>query len=200
MSFHCGKDFPPDPDEYKFTINAKLNHISETISLGDTLSIEISFPDTITAYNYLNQIRTEETNILKRASFSYTMMMVDSVMRTDHYLSFAKPDYNVHNYFTIDLRSGTTQYAPQEIFLPNTLRPYKAILNLIPKVKGIFYFSIGANTSFNVNQDFNGKFIVHLPFDNHLDMVDRNIDNYQWRETVDLNKGLGSETYAFRVN
>jgi len=200
MSFQCRKEFPPDPEEYKFTINAKLNHITETIRLGDTLSIEVTLPDIITAYNYLNQVRTEETIILRSASFSYTVMLVDSVARTDRYLSFAKPDYNIYDYFTVDLRFGTTQYAPWEIFLQNTSRPYKAILNLIPKVKGIFYFRIAPNTSFNVNQNFKGKFIVHLPSDNHLDMVDRNIDNYQWREGVELNRSLGSETYAFRVN
>ncbi len=195
----CPKEIPPNPNEYVFTINAKLSDTSETINLGDTLTLEVQFPDTVTAKNYLNQVRTEKVDVLQKAAFSYSLFFADTVARIDHYLTFSKPEYNVSQYFKIYLSAGTTQYEPYTPFMQTIARPYNAVLHMIPKVRGIFYLQIGANTSFQINQNFSGKFIVHLPSTNHIHIVNRNIDSYYWLQSVEINRTKGRETYAFRV-
>jgi hypothetical protein len=60
----CRKDIPPDPNSYAFTIEATLNNAAETINLGDTLKLEIKFPDTVTAKNCLNEVKSERIQSL----------------------------------------------------------------------------------------------------------------------------------------
>ena len=117
----------PKPQFYNVSTKllANLNDTSEAITLGDTLKITLSIPDTLAT-----DTGSLVINSLHLASYYYTFYKIDTVLNS-----------KVHSYTDLPFATdGTSKYG--ELFIPTSKKPYKATLNIVPPSKGLFYFQI----------------------------------------------------------
>lgn len=190
-----------DPDRntsgtYHVSINGTINNSAESINLGDTLKLEVKWPDIIFSKNPLGDTRTDIVSSLQRGWFGYRFFRIDTINRTVYttvgdstkVTYFLNPGYEVTP--CLPCYGGAA-------WLQNSNKPYNVILHLIPRIKGIFYLEILRQPSpFKINNNFEGLFSVKIDVANlHLGLVDQYIPGFANAVTE-----AGASFYCFRVN
>lgn len=199
LQFRCYKDeIVEDPNAYSFELKALFSSTAGTLPIGDTLTIRIQLPDTITAKNYLNQERTEKVEIVNEATFAYFLHTVDPVDQQTHFLSLSKPEHNLFDYFKVVITEGQPLNDIYTLGFKTNAKPYTIILNLIARKKGVFFFYFYPGKFF-INQTFKGKYLIVPPPDRHLEIVANSTTYPNWLKDVEMIRKTGIQTYAFKV-
>ena len=192
----CECDPPRDiGGTYHFNVKGTINNTSEKINLGDTIKFEVVLPSSITASNLDGQTRTETVSSLQIAFFGYHIFRIDTI---NHTVYTYVGDSTKVNYF---LNPGYEINHCQPCYggyanLERTSKPYKSILHLIPRVKGIFYLEIELQEgNFKINNGFQGLFSVSIDVpDKHIGLVDNYIPGFA---AAILQSGM--QVYCFEV-
>lgn len=119
---NAGKELVYDVVKLKATIS----NTNESIQLGDTLTVRLTLPDTITG-----SLQTRSVQSLQRGFFAMRTFKVDTVNKKGVSILFP----------TIWTSIGTTEGALNYV-LKNTTKPFEVIINLKPTEKGIYYFEV----------------------------------------------------------
>lgn len=191
-----------DPDRntggtFHFKVKGMVNNTNESIRLGDTLKFEVKIPPIITATNLDGTTRTETVNSLQSAFYGFDIFRVDTINRTVYPNDSTKMKYTINPGYQIN--GCPTCFTGFAYIQQNP--PYNCVLNLIPQVKGVFYFEIiPQQGNFKVNNNFEGLFSVGIDApDRHYTML-RSYLGASFYNGIPNRDSLGFGAYGFRVN
>lgn len=184
------------PEVYTFTINGTLNNTSEVITLGDTLHFEVRMPDTVRSSNGLGRVRTEPVNSVQISpSYVYSIYQIDTVNNRIY------PLQDQPSYYDSYVNPGMLLSGPNSPYMQINTYPYRSVLHLIPKRKGIFYLEIREFAAlFKINKNFEGKLTVNIDLpDKHLQLISKYL-GADFLQYAAQRAARGYGTYAFRVD
>jgi hypothetical protein len=134
---HCDPERNPN-GTYFANIKGQINKISESILLGDTLKLTLQWPDVLSTVTPLGDARMDAVNSLQYGWFGYRVFRMDTINRT----VYGRDSTKIKEFLTegkeifCNLCYGFTPY------FSNNSKPFRCVLNILPKVKGIFYLEI----------------------------------------------------------
>lgn len=167
-------------------LNATFNNTSETMTLGDTLIINLKLPDTITS-----NLRTQTVQSLQRGFYAMYINKVDTINRRATLIQ--PPVY----WLTKGTKEGVFS------FVMNTnVKPYEVIINFKPQEKGLYYLEVIAQPGvLKINGGNESNFIINfLAIDKHLNLVSTYFGGQPWLDEATQRNIEGFGVYAFRVN
>jgi hypothetical protein len=156
----CDKDCA---NTHFFDLPLKVYGISDTVSIGDTITIKINIPD---------KLREQETDT-QYEFIDYDFKLVTYPVRLDS-LPLSTATANSFNWFTI---TGESLYANDEYLISPTLINHEYIYEakIVPKKKGLFLFSIFSFSNNRIPLSKpngpckKGVFHVAMKFQNNVD-------------------------------
>lgn len=187
--FICGCDPPNDlfiPESLK--LKGSLNNSNDTISMGDTLKFTLEVPNVITGSNSqsINVTSLQEAFYYQHINIVDTINKRSELANSYHIERFANPG-SLSN-------TGTT------VFLTTNAKPFKAILNLIPKVKGLFYIEIISQAGrIKVNNNYEARLYVNFDVINKHNNMLINVFGPAYQTVLNDLEAMGFGRYAFYV-
>jgi hypothetical protein len=162
-------------------LKATISDTNIVIHLGDTLKVTLLLPDTI-----VSGTQKIPVSSVQQGFFGFTFNQLDTttipakVTLMDFYPTLGFNDHNV---------SAVLSYGS---------KPFGVILNLVPTVKGIYYFDVSTQAGvLKLNGNYDSNLYVGFDVqDNHYSMLDKYIPGILVATTMFPDLGR----YAFRVN
>lgn len=187
--FICGCDPPNDlfiPESLK--LKGSLNNSNDTISMGDTLKFTLVVPNVITGSNSQSITVTS----LQEAFYYQDIIIVDTINKRSQLANSSQIE--------IFANPGSLSNAGATVFLTKNSMPFKATLNLIPKVKGLFYIGIVSQPGkIKVNNNYEARLYVNFDVINKHNNMLINVFGPAYQTVLNDLEAMGFGRYAFYV-
>ena len=183
---------------YYSLLKADINKTSEAVALGDTLKFTLQWPDVLQTSTLNGDTRTDNVSSLQEAWYAYRIFRIDTINNTVYSSSGegARVDFFLSEGYEIQpcqpCYVGT-------VYLQRSSKPFRGVLNIVPKVKGLFYIEIRPQAgAFKINNNFEGLFKVDFNVTNkHANLVAPYLTN--WETVVQQRGQEGFGIYCFKV-
>jgi hypothetical protein len=193
----CGCDPERNPSgTYTAALKGEINKISESIILGDTIKLTLQWPDVLSTITPLGDTRTHAVNSLQSAWFAYRVFGLDTINRT----VYGRDSTRIKEFLTEGREIFCNTCVSFTPYFSNNSKPYRCVLNIVPKVRGIFYIEIVPDPgAFKINDSFEGLFKVNFDVaDKHHGLISPFITG--WQQAAEQRDREGFGIYCFRVN
>jgi hypothetical protein len=183
---------------YYTSLKSSVSNAAPAISLGDTLRFTLLWPDILDTKNGNGETRNEPVTTLQEAWFAYRIFRVDTINNTVY--TKTGDSTKVNFFLTEGYENTPCQLCyTGTVFLQRTAKPFRGTLNLVPRVKGLFYIEIIPQMgSFRVNNNFEGRFAVDFDVpDKHAALLAPYLNG--WVQLVQQRGIEGFGIYSFRV-
>ena len=183
---------------YYTSLKSSVSNSAPAISLGDTLRFTLQWPDLVNTKNGNGETRNEQVATLQEAWFGYRIFRVDTINNTVY--TKTGDSTKVNFFLTEGYENTPCQLCyTGTVFLQRTVKPFRGTLNLVPRVKGLFYIEIIPQMgSFRVNNNFEGRFAVDFDVpDKHAALLAPFLNG--WVQLVQQRGMEGFGIYSFRV-
>ena len=186
ISTSCNPTAGLEPITENVKLNIVLSNNAEAISLGDTLKLRLTLPDTI-----VSNVRTQQLQSLQRAFFAMRTFRVDTINRRAVNVPLSEVWTSIGNI------ENDLSYV-----MKNSSKPFEVIINFKPSQKGLYYFEIIPQPgTLRINGNGERNLIVNFAAaDKHLTLVSGYFGGQIWLDEANNRNSQGFGVYAFKVN
>lgn len=195
MFFSCEPPRESFPDTVK--LSATLNNTNKTIHIGDTLKFTLTIPDTIqTSSRRVRVVSMDDDGL--NGYYNFSIDKIDTANKTIY------PQDSIKAYISVNPGGKTIcDYCIQAQVYFTRQKPYRSVLNFVPKAKGIYYIEIinQAGVLKLNNGDVKARLVVNFDVpDKHFDLITKyhSLPNDKL-VVLQQRDAEGFGTYAFEV-
>jgi hypothetical protein len=178
-------------------VRATLNHMGEVLHLGDTMTVEVQLPDTLSGTCYMGEAKSTVITSLQDAWFGLDMYRVDTLNKKVYFIEGSK----LTAWYSASQKGPVSDCILVVPHLQTDTRPFNTKIYIVPQVKGHYYLQVAAQAgNCTANKNFHFGLVVgfNAP-DDHLYLIAPYLGGQQFYDAIYHAQVEGFGFYAFRV-